>query len=70
MLPHYLLGFIDIEKKEFIVNPNFFSSNKSFCEIVENGFDIDQSSFQEKIDKTDYCGFFMIDEDGIISDTY
>ena len=68
LLPHYILGFLKLESKEFIVNPNFLNSNKDFIGMVKDGFNIDQTTFNEKLDETDYNGFFTINEDGLLED--
>lgn len=59
LLPHYILGYIKVDKNEFEINPNFFFTKKSFDEILINGFDIDQSDFHEALTQTDYKGFFQ-----------
>jgi hypothetical protein len=66
LLPHYILGYIRTEKNELIINPNLFTTNKEFNEIIKHGFDIDQSNFNEAIKETDYSGYFILNE----NDTY
>lgn len=66
LLPHYILGYIRPEQNEFIINSNFFTTNKEFDKIIKYGFEIDQSNFHSAIKKTDYSGYFILDE----NDTY
>lgn len=68
LLPHYILGYIRPEKKELILNPNLFTTNKDFNGIIKNGFDIDQTNFKKFLNKTDYSGYFILDENNIYSD--
>lgn len=63
LLPHYILGYIKVDKNEFEINPNFFFTKKSHDDILRNGFDIDQSDFHEALDQTDYKGFFILNID-------
>lgn len=69
MFPHYILGYILKERMEFNLNPHFFSTEKSFTEIIKNGFDIDQTHFFEALRQTDYEGSFWLDEEDNFGDT-
>lgn len=60
LLPHFILGYVRLEEKIFEINPNFFSSKKSIKNTIKNGFDIDQENFSEFLNKTDYSGFFTL----------
>lgn len=62
LIPHYILGFYKVDEKDFIVNPNLFSTEKSFNQIMLNGFDINQSYFHEALEQTNYSGFIVLDE--------
>lgn len=68
LLPHYILGYVRLKDNIFEINPNFFLSTKNFKEIVKNGFDINQSNFQENLNKTDYSGFFSLNDNNEYSD--
>ena len=69
LLPHYILGYLRPKLKEFEVNPNLFSTSKSFTKIIQEGFDIDQTLFIAALNETDYSDFFTVDENGKYSDT-
>lgn len=69
IFPHYMLGYINLENKEFELNTHFFSTPKTFKEILINGFDIAQSSFHQKLKETDYESFFYIDPYGDLDDS-
>lgn len=62
LLPHYILGYYVVNEKTFVVNPNLFSTEKSFNQIMQHGFDIDQSRFHEALQQTNYSGFIVLDE--------
>lgn len=68
ILPHFILGYIRVEDDIFEINPNFFFTTKNFDEIVSDGFDIDQSSFTQELNKTNYSGFFILNENNEYSD--
>lgn len=58
ILPHFLLGFI--YEKKFVVNPNLFSTFKSFEKCVVEGFDVDQSGFNEVLGLTKYKRSYVV----------
>ncbi|WP_369049128.1 hypothetical protein [Tenacibaculum sp. UWU-22] len=62
LLPQYILGYIRPERNELIINPNFFTTEKEFRQIIKYGFEIDQSNFNNAIIETDYTGYFILDE--------
>ncbi len=62
LLPHYILGYYKVNENIFIVNPNLFSTNNSFNQIMQNGFEIDQSGFHDALEQTNYSGFIVLDE--------
>ena len=68
LLPHYILGYIRLNTNEFEVNPHFFETNKSFNEIVQNGFEIDQTLFHSALNETDYTGYFILNSIGEYKD--
>lgn len=64
LLPHFLLGFLD-HHNNFHINPALFSTledKKDIKDIVKNGFNINQSNFQEILDQSNYSGFFSVKE--------
>jgi len=69
LLPHYILGYIRVDKKELTVNPNLFTTNRDFNGIIKNGFEIDQSNFNNAINETDYSGYFILDENDTYTDS-
>lgn len=68
LLPHYILGYIKVDKNEFEINPNFFSTKKSYDAILKDGFEINQVDFYEVLDETDYKGYFMFNLENDYSD--
>ena len=64
LLPHYILGYIMIKDNEFELNPNLFTTKLSCERIIQNGLEIDQTSFVDKLKKSDYECFFTVDDRG------
>jgi hypothetical protein len=60
LLPHYVLGYLKINERKFVINPHFINSNNDFKDIANYGFDIDQSKFSEILSKTEFDGYFTL----------
>lgn len=69
LFPHYMLGYFRGRKNQFEINPHFFSTEKAFSEIVDEGFNIDQSNFNRRLKETDYGAFFWAYNDGTYGDS-
>jgi len=54
LFPHFLMGYFDLEKYCFVVNPYLFNQSLSMAKIAEKGFKIDQSDFSGKIRDTNF----------------
>lgn len=68
ILSHYLLGFKD-NKGNFHINPALFSTieqGRSIKDIINKGFIIDQSDFNEKLEQTNYKKSFIYKRGHII----
>jgi hypothetical protein len=63
ILPHYLIGYVK-DDWEMELNPNLFSTQNEFKQILQNGFEIDQIKFGEKLKETNYTVYFTVDEMG------
>ncbi len=61
ILPHFIVGFS--YKNSFIVNPHLLtqitSSSYDFGKLIKEGIEIDQTSFDNEIQKTNYKGRFL-----------
>ena len=57
LLPQYIWGILSTKTNEIIVNPALFTSG-SIKEHIDNGFDIDQRSFNYTLRDTEYKRFF------------
>lgn len=60
ILPHYIVGFS--YKNSFIVNPNLLTqitSSYDFEKLIKEGIEIDQTPFDNEIQKTKYKGRFL-----------
>lgn len=64
LLPQFILGFLKLKENEFVVNPHFLNTNKTFHNIMKYGIDIDQNLFENEIRKTDYSNFFTLNTEG------
>jgi hypothetical protein len=69
LFPHYILGYFRGRKNHFEINPHFFSTEKTFNEILDEGFNIDQSNFHRRLKETDYDAFFWAYDNGIYGDS-
>jgi len=58
ILPHYILGVYDTIEKEFILNPPIFKDNND--DWVRDGFEVDQTSFEDFIKTTKYKRFLTL----------
>lgn len=68
LLPHFILGYVQLEDKTFEINPNLFFSAKNIKNTIKNGFDIDQTGFSKSLNESDYNGFFTLNNNNEYSD--
>lgn len=70
LLPHYILGYIVCSENRFEINPSLFSDKRSVDEIIIDGINIDQSNFSEKIESSDYEGYFVLTDNNDVIDFF
>lgn len=65
LFPHFIIGVELLDKKQFLVNSHALElDEKHFDSITRSGFDIDQSSFAQRILDTAYLAYGQTDLDG------
>jgi hypothetical protein len=58
LFPHRILGYYDLEFDYFVTNPHIFEQPEGyFPRILRDGFQIDQTRFEEVIAETGYSGY-------------
>lgn len=63
LLPHFMLGYKMKANNVFYVNPaieSIANTNRSYEDIIENGFDIDQSNFEDFCKQTNFRYYFTV----------
>ncbi len=57
ILPHFIFCVFDFDKSEVVFNPKVLEINNSW---LEDGFEVDQSDFEERIRMTNYNAYFQV----------
>ncbi len=69
IFPHFLIGYLDLLNNKFHINSNFFNEQRSIIEIINKGFYIDQSEFEENLELTNYVNYVQLDYDNNFIDS-
>ena len=62
ILPHFIIGYIYNQGKNFEINPCVFKK-QNFSTVSETGLPIDQSEFYKKLNQTNYKSTYIYMDD-------
>lgn len=70
LLPHYIIGYFNLNNMTFEINPNLLNDNNNPEQIIKNGIEIDQSDFYTSLEQTNYKASFIMTDNGSLYDIF